>query len=106
MANAYRWGDVPPESAQRLKARREAREQQAFSREIDARLSGCGGLAPSSPAKCGACACVKFVESDEPIRVCLQGVGCTTLKSGCEPSPEPAVPTEKLSDQGPLGGSL
>lgn len=54
MADRYWYGGPIPEAAQRLKARREAREQLAFSREIDARLSARSRLAPEGCVPPGA----------------------------------------------------
>lgn len=71
--------------------------QEQMCRAIEALkpLPDVRATASADASRCPDCVEIKFIESDSPIRVCSKGADCTSLKSGIEPSPVPAIPAVK-----------
>lgn len=93
----YRFGGPIPESVQKLKSRREYRASSLYTGVKKSRRERFEAEQAATCRKhsCDGCAEIKFIESDSPIRVCSKGADCTSLKSGLEPSPVPAIPAVK-----------
>ena len=94
-------GPLPMQRAIRAAriSRRFDQVQEQVCRALEALkpLPGARATASADASRCPGCVEVKFIESDQPIRVCSRGACCTSLQSDRVPSPALVAPAKSSS---------